>query len=148
MLGRSKSLTEPTLIQAWQILGSQRVIMPMDAGEGKIELREWCGCTCRVTPQEYIAFRQAGSRGGGMWWGSICYSSNGQIPRHRTWGQTPRLPTSVVWLRARLAFPGHLFRARHQESRADVKTAWSSGAQLDTSSRKLLQVEKREPGGP
>lgn len=63
MLGRSKSLSEPTLIQAWQILGSQRVIMPMDAGEGKIELREWCGHTCPVTPQEYIAFRQAAEVG-------------------------------------------------------------------------------------
>lgn len=60
MLGRSKSLSEPTLIQAWQVLGSLRVIMPMDAGEGKTELRGWCGCTCWVTPLEYIAFRQAG----------------------------------------------------------------------------------------
>lgn len=38
MLGRNKSLHEPTLIQAWQVLGRPPLIMPMDAGEGKIEL--------------------------------------------------------------------------------------------------------------
>lgn len=74
------------------------------------------------TPREYIALRQAAEVGAA----SVC-NSDGRIPQHRALGQTPRPPTSSVWLGARHTFPGHLLSSRHWEGECPGLTAIQPG---------------------
>lgn len=64
--------------------------MPMDAGEGKIELLGWRKCTSRrVMPWKYTAPKQAGSRrrGTGAGGGSICLQLRWPAPTEQGSGK-------------------------------------------------------------